>query len=195
MKEDNSVAVSCGDAGNKCIAIIDIEKKDVVTTIHVDTYILGMAIRGKTIYFRGLSKGLKMLNLSDKLVSAIIDRKMCNVEYIATFGDKLYYTNWKTHTVTCCDLQGTTQWEFKDERVLKCPVGISVDNDGNVYVAGRDSINVVVISPDGQRHRELLFNKDGLVNPMVLDYDRSTDRLLVVNQRGIAFLYDVSRGQ
>jgi hypothetical protein len=50
-----------------------------------------------------------------------------------------------------------------------------------VYVAGRDSINVVVISPDGQRHRQLLFNRDGLVNPMVLDYDRSTDRLLVVN--------------
>ena len=78
---------------------------------------------------------------------------------------------------------------------FKMSVGISVDNYGNVYVAGRYSINVVVISPDGQRHRELLSNKDGLVNPMVLDYDRSTDMLLVVNQRGIAFLYDVSRGQ
>jgi DNA-binding beta-propeller fold protein YncE len=97
--------------------------------------------------------------------------------------------------VTCCDLHGTTLWEFKDEHVLKWPLGISVDNYGNVYVAGRYSINVVVISPDGQRHRELLSNKDGLVNPMVLDYDRSTDMLLVVNQRGIAFLYDVSRGQ
>ena len=78
---------------------------------------------------------------------------------------------------------------------FKMSVGISVDNDGNVYVAGFDSINVVVISPDGQRHRQLLSNKDGLVNPMVLDYDRSTDRLLVVNQSDIAFLYDVSRGQ
>jgi hypothetical protein len=48
---------------------------------------------------------------------------------------KLYYTNRITHTVTCCDLQGTTQWEFKDERVLRCPLGISVGNDGNVYVA------------------------------------------------------------
>jgi DNA polymerase III psi subunit len=47
-----------------------------------------------------------------------------------------------TNTVTCCDLQGTTQWEFTDERVLKGPYGISVDHDGNVYVAGRDSINV-----------------------------------------------------
>jgi DNA-binding beta-propeller fold protein YncE len=55
------------------------------------------------------------------------------------------------------------QWEFKNERVLKCPLGISVDNDGNLYVACHDSINVVVISPDGQRHRQLLSSKDGLL--------------------------------
>ena len=136
-----------------------------------------------------------MLNLSDKYVSDIINREMDDVNYVATFGDNLYYTNWKTHAVTCCNLQGTTQWVFNDERVLKFPLGISVDNDGNVYVTGRDSINVVVISPDGQRHRQLLSSKDGLVLPKVLDYQRSTNRLLVVNQRDIAFLFDVSRGQ
>ena len=136
-----------------------------------------------------------MLDLSDKSVSDIINRDMCYVNCVATFGDKLYYTNWKTHTVTCCDLQGTTQWEFKDERVLNYPRGISVDNDGNVYVADHDSINVVVISPDGQRHRQLLSSKDGLVVPQVLYYERSTNRLLVVNERSLAFLFDVSRGQ
>ena len=97
--------------------------------------------------------------------------------------------------MTCCDLQGTTQWEFKDERVLRGPFGISVDNDGNVYVVGRESINVMVISPDGHRHRQLVSSKDGLVLPKVLDYERSTNRLLVVNQSDTAFLFDVSRGQ
>ena len=87
--------------------------------------------------------------------------------------------------MTCCDLQGTTQWEFKDERVLKCLLGISLDNDGNVYVASKDSINVVVISPDGHCHRQLFSSKDGLVEPQVLDYERSTNRLLVVNQRNV----------
>jgi sugar lactone lactonase YvrE len=74
---------------------------------------------------------------------------MTYVCYVATSGDKLYYTNWNTHTVTCCDLYGTSQWEF-NESVLRCPLGISVDNDGNVYVVGFHSKNVVVISPDGQ---------------------------------------------
>jgi DNA-binding beta-propeller fold protein YncE len=94
-----------------------------------------------------------------------------------TSGDKLYYKNYFTHTVTCCDLHSTTQWEFNDECVLLYPCGIAVDNNGNVYVVGRNSSNVVVISPDGQRHRQLLYSKDGLKNPPVLDYDISTNRL------------------
>jgi len=50
----------------------------------------------------------------------------------------------------------------------------------------------VVISPDGQRHRQLLSSKDGLINPRVLDYDTSTNRLLVVNASGTAFLFDIN---
>ena len=136
--------------------------------------------------------GLKMLILSDQSISDVIKSDMTNFHYVATSGDKLYYTNVNTHTVTCCDLHGTTQWEFKDERLIQYPLGVSVDNDGNVYVVGYDSNNVVVISPDGQRHRQLLSSKDGLVNPIVLDYDKSTNRLLVVNKKRTAFLYDVT---
>ena len=112
-----------------------------------------------------------------------------------TSGDKLYYTNYSTHTVTCCDLHSTKQWKFNDKCVLLYPCGISVDNNGNVYVVGRNSNNVVVIFPDGQRHRQLFSSKDGLKNPPVLDYDRSTNRLLVVNKSSTAFLFDVSRGK
>ena len=118
---------------------------------------------------------------------------MTAVYYVATSEDKLYYTNNEKHTVTCCDLHGTTQWEFNSERVLQVPRGISVDNDGNVYVVGYESNNVVVISPDGQRHIQLSSSKDGLVNPCVLEYDKYTNRLLVVNEEHTAFLFDVTR--
>jgi len=73
--------------------------------------------------------------------------------------------------------------------------GISVDNDGNVYVVGYVSNNVVVISPDGQRHRQLLSSKDGLKEPQVVDYDKSTNMLLVVNESESAYLFDVTKGQ
>ena len=195
IKDNNSVAVSSGDGGKICITIIDIESQEVMTTISMDTNIYAMAVRGRTIYFCAKDKGLKMLNLSDKSVSDIISSSMSAVDYVATSGDKLYYTTFNTSAVTCCDLHGTTQWEFKDQRVLLHPCGISVDNDGNVYVVGYRSNNVVVISPDGQRHIQLLSSKDGISNPLVLDFDKSTNRLLVVNQSATAFLFDVTRGQ
>jgi DNA-binding beta-propeller fold protein YncE len=155
-----------------------------MTTISMDTDIYGMAVRGRTIYYCTRNNGLRMLNLSDKSVSNIINSKLSYVCYVATSGGKLCYTGHQIHTVTCCDLHGTTQREFKDDRVLQFPRGISVDNDGNVCVVGHFSNNVVVISPDGQRHRQLLSSKD---------YDRSTNRLLVVNNSSTAFLFDVTR--
>jgi DNA-binding beta-propeller fold protein YncE len=129
--------------------MINIESQEVMTTISMDTDIAGMAVRGKTIYYCTGNNGLKMLSLSDKYVSDIINIDMSDVYYVAISGDKLYYTNCVTHTVRCCYLHGTTQKEFSDERVLQCPHGISVDNDGNVYVVGFHSKNVVVISPEG----------------------------------------------
>jgi hypothetical protein len=101
----------------------------------METDIYGMAVSDRTIHYCAWSKGLKMLNLSDRSVSDIISSNRSGVYYVATSGDKLYYTNYVTQTVTC-DLNGTTQWEFKDNRVLQCPYDISVDNDGNVYVVG-----------------------------------------------------------
>jgi len=55
-----------------------------------------------------------MLNLSDKSLSDIINNNKADVYYVATSGDKRYYTHLNTATVTCCNLQGTTQWEFTD---------------------------------------------------------------------------------
>jgi DNA-binding beta-propeller fold protein YncE len=191
IKDKNSVAVSSGPVGNRCITIIDIESQKIMTTITIDDVTLGMAVRGKTIYY---CTG-NMLNLTDKSVCDINSSNKSNITYVVTSGNKLYYRGCKPHTVTLYDLYGTTQWEFKDEWVLKGPCGISVDNDGNVYVVGNSSNNVVVISPDGQRYRELLSSMDGLLHPVVLEYDKSTNRLLVVSESKSAFLFDVTRGQ
>jgi hypothetical protein len=50
IKDNYSGAVSSGGGDNKCIVIIDIESQKVMTTIYMDTYIYGMAVRGRTIY-------------------------------------------------------------------------------------------------------------------------------------------------
>ena len=195
IKDSNSVVVSSGGGCKRCITIIDKESQKVLTTIFMATDIYGMAVRGRAIYYCSSAKELKMLNLSDKSVSDIISSDKSNFLYVATSGDKLYYTVRNTDTVTCCNLHGTPQWEFTDGGVLCSSYGISVDNDGNVYVVCCRSSNVVVISTDGRRHRQLLSSEDGLKNPRAIDYDKSTNRLLVVNESQYAFLFDVTKGE
>jgi sugar lactone lactonase YvrE len=40
--------------------------------------------------------------------------------------------------------------------------GIAFDKNKNLYVAGRSTNNVVVLSPDGSNCREILTQSDGL---------------------------------
>jgi hypothetical protein len=48
-------------------------RKEVMTTISIDTLSYGMAVRGRTIFYCARENGLKMLNLSDNSVSNIIN--------------------------------------------------------------------------------------------------------------------------
>jgi protein involved in ribonucleotide reduction len=56
IKDTNSVAVSSGGGVNRCITIIDIKSQEVMTTISMATYIYGMAVRGRTIYYSARDK-------------------------------------------------------------------------------------------------------------------------------------------
>jgi hypothetical protein len=90
------------------LAMIDVESQKVMTTISMDTKSYGMAFKGRTIYYSSWDEGLKMLNLSDESVSYLINSNMSGVYYVATFGDKLYYTpgrviycsTFKRHAIT-----------------------------------------------------------------------------------------------
>jgi hypothetical protein len=64
---------------------------------------------------------------------------------------------------------------FKDQNVLREPRGIALDRNRNVYVAGYEANNVVVLSPDGNNCRQILTKCEGLDKPYSLriNIDRS----------------------
>jgi hypothetical protein len=47
-------------------------------------------------------------------------------------------------------------WTFNTEHVLRKPAGIALDKHRNVYVAGYETNNVIVVSPDGKNCRHIL---------------------------------------
>lgn len=132
-----------------------------------------------------------MINLNDESIVSITKTKVNRCSYITTFREKIIYTNCKNNSVTCIDFHGNIQWVFKNESVLKHTLGISVDRDGNVYVVGGKSNNVVVISSNGLNYRQILTRENGLQGPKVIHVDRSSCRMLVANNTN-AFVYNLT---
>lgn len=185
----NSVALT--SLGGKFV-IIDIQNKKVKKTLNVDSTYNGATFNDGKLIYCAKDKGLKMISLSDAALTSITTRKMSSEGYVATHGAKLFFTNEDNLNVSCCDFHGNIMWMFKDIDALSYPFGISVDNDGNVYVSGVYFHNFIVISADGSRYRELLSSKDGLYYPTAVVYHRSNNKILVANNNdGNAFVYDV----
>lgn len=114
---------------------------------------------------------------------------MNSYAHVALLGDKIYFTHSDNNSVTC-DWQGKIQWNFHN-REITFPFGVTVDTDGNVFVAGNNSNNVIVISPDGKHHKQLLSFEDGVYWPIGLIYDRHKHQLLVTNYYKGVDLYNV----
>ncbi|XP_071123425.1 uncharacterized protein [Mytilus edulis] len=191
ISEYNELAVTSGASAKTCIYIIDLERKQIKKTIPLDSKNYGIALKNNQLIYSGHDKGIRMINLRDNSISDIVRDAMPSDCYTATVRDKIYHTNRETSTVTCYNLQGKIQWTFLNESVLKNPRGIDVDNDGNVFVVGFSSNNLVVISPDGQRHREVLTTDDGLSHPVSLRYSGSKKQLLIANFNNKAHLFNV----
>ncbi|CAC5425610.1 unnamed protein product [Mytilus coruscus] len=152
--EDNTIAISScwGDLGNK-ITIIDLTKRKVEKTISPGGQIVGIVATNKTLLYQLYYKAIQFMDLTDASTRDITIENMNTSIKLTVSRHKLYYSSLGYHTVVCCDLDGTKQWSFKDENILKSPSGISADNNGNVYVVGYGMNNVVVISHDGQNVR------------------------------------------
>ncbi|CAG2232680.1 unnamed protein product [Mytilus edulis] len=194
FSEDNTLAVTSYEYPKCCISMIDIHSKSIEKQIPLDIYyscLYGIAVKDTKLICSTLG-GIQLIDPYNNSRSYIVqDRNFPDCCYVAMFGDKIYSSNRKSNSVTCYNLQGTVQWTFKNESVLETPRGISVDNDGKVYVIGQLSNNVLVISADGQQHKEILTASDGLSGPQYLYYNRGTNQLLVAKNQQNAMLLTV----
>ena len=136
--------------------------------------------------------GLIRIDLKDNSITPVVRCSLLAWSHVTTHGNNIYYTNDTTHTVTSCDMNGKVQWEFCDKNVLESPLGITTDNNNNVYVVGQVSNSVVVISPDGQSHKVLLSDRDGLNFPWTIHCDRASNQLLLAQIGGSGLLYEIS---
>ncbi|CAC5401312.1 unnamed protein product [Mytilus coruscus] len=144
----------------------------------------------KVIAINNADKDIHVISCTDYSVTTIPNTVLPEFSYVSTHADKIFFTNPNKNTVSCCLYSGTQVWEFKDENVLNFQS--FVDNNGNVFVNGCSSKNVVVISPDGKQCKQILNDNDGLYNPFGNFFDKDRKQLLVANATQFANVYNIS---
>lgn len=190
VQSDNCIAASSN--GLHSISIIDIQERKIKNVIQLESIACGLVERNNSFIFC-TPKGIKIKTVKDQRVSDLKNVKLFLFSYIDTQNNKIYYSSFHDHSITCCDFQGRTIWTFEKPDTLRYPLGVSVDNEGYVYAVGENLGNVIIISPNGQRSRRLFLDSDCPRAVQVLFYDRSSNLLLVAERDSNAFLYKIER--
>jgi hypothetical protein len=189
---ENIVAVTMWDKHE--VVFVNVVTNTIINTIDIGHECYGTDFNMNRLAIRVFPKNTLSYILCLDPKGKLIDRvnipgwKSSN---ISLRDDTITCTNWLANTIYCYTLTGQQMWAFKDEHVLRKPVGIALDKHRNVYVAGKETNNVVVLSPDGKNCRQILTKSDGLKGPCSLRINISRSELLVCNDRGPAFLFSL----
>lgn len=147
--DNETVALtSYSSSTRRGVSIIDIATGKVMKFIPTNSQCYGINHYNGALFVCVSSAGIFKLNPQDGVSTAIVRSDLPLMSYIEIFDNKIYYTNNQTKTLNCCDMNGKVIWTFRDKNTLENPLGISVDDNRNVYVACSKLHRVMVISPD-----------------------------------------------
>ena len=199
LRTRNALGVACIDQNtaavtslsDKLIQLVDVNTGKTVKSINTNRTCSGITSINGMLVFVVIGEGLRKVNLKNEYIVEIVAFAADCWSRVTSFNDILYYTDSTRSEVVCCDINGTILWTLKDKSVLKTPRSITVDDYGNVFVLCADPFNVIVISPDGKKCRQLFSKADRIENPRALHYDRQTRQLCVANQKKSAFICSV----
>ncbi|CAG2217150.1 unnamed protein product [Mytilus edulis] len=194
MVDSKTVAVSSGGNSPKTIYLIDMDSAEMKQELELDDWCHGFCYHNGSFIYCTYDNGIKIIDMSQGNLTNVRTLsnapKMVEGTYVTSNENGIFHSNWKDDSVVCYDFRGQVQWKFNSSLVRK-PLGITLDSYSNIYLAGSESNNVVVISPDGKQFKELIRECDGLVDPRAIYFDKRKNLLLVANHNAGAFLFDV----
>ena len=144
-----------------------------VTWVDDNVYVGGYDSNGKG--------RINILDSNGKYISSIISvSSIGRVYYIHHRDNNIYYTD--NNNVYCIKKHGSHVFTFSSPD-LKGVYCIDTDRQGNVYVVGWGSNNILRLSPDGQ-NSDIIMKEDGISNPRTLCFSGDFKKLFVSNEYG-----------
>ncbi|XP_052059195.1 uncharacterized protein LOC127699849 isoform X2 [Mytilus californianus] len=165
--------------GGESVQIIDLTSLKLGRIIKVGRCCYGITSVKDKIWVNGQPKTLSIVDINGKVLKTI--RTTFNPWDICANKDGdifcLHDNSDKVFVVTS---------DGKEREIYSSPdlddsQGVAVDHRGDVYVVGRGSNNIHIISDNGQGHDIVLTADDGINLPGGLSYNYETRELLVIN--------------
>ncbi|KAK3105089.1 hypothetical protein FSP39_017094 [Pinctada imbricata] len=127
---------------------------------------------------------LQIVNMRGDVVHVIRVREGC-IRYVCTTPrGNILFSDWNHNTVQCIGRDGMDIFTYAHP-LLKGPVGLTVDGEENVYVAGFISNNIHQITPNGELCKILLNKDDGMRDPKTVFFQRYTNRFVLCDSRKV----------
>lgn len=187
---NTTCAVSTGYSDEyRGISIVNLNSRKVTKFIELPGDTFGITYDGTSLICCIEEKDIHVISCADYSITTIPNSTSTECSYVSSYAGKIFFTNPTKNGVTCCLYSGDLVWEVKDENMITNPRGLTVDDNGNVFVVGRNSCNVVVISPDGKHCKQILTHEEGLDKPTAICFDKVRNQLIVTNKEHFANVY------
>ncbi|XP_071141821.1 uncharacterized protein [Mytilus edulis] len=161
------------------VALVDIEQSKVIRDFEFSHPCGGISSDGQVMVIaKPTTKNFIVMNLQDYSTKKL---RGINLHHISMFMGNIYGTNLWKNTVSCYKLCGEMLWTYKSQDIDK-PLGIALDKNGFIYVACRNSNNIVVVAPDDKSSRAVLNQDNGIMNPRSISIDNESGIMLVTSQ-------------
>lgn len=188
--QDQRVAVTFTEL--QILQVFDLKDNSSGSIIKFEAPCTGVSYSEEKIVVRIEGFGFHIIDSSSLQTTHKISVDGNSISYVSVCGERLYYANWDSGKVTCCDINGKQLWELKNI-ILQSPNGIATDSAGNVFITGYSSNNILIIARDGLTAKLVDPSIFSLSMPVAIHYNTDADELLVTTATGFAFLYSVRR--
>ena len=158
-------------------AITTYSDKLVVTTATTPPSVRMIDMNGKVVW--SVTKGPDNQELFD-VPRYIVTSKVNETEAVIV-------SDYRKETLTLLNANNGSLLKIVDMKG-KCPYGITVDNNGNIFVACYNTREICVRSNDFTQSRTLISRKDLEGEPACIAYSRSTDTLYISYNRACDYI-------